>query len=70
VNIQALSQSKPGAEAAQKKMQRSQKLVNDPANCVMDAVEGVLLSNSALSVIEGETVIVRSDIDAIKQQQV
>jgi hypothetical protein len=51
-------------------MQRSQKLVNDPANCVMDAVEGVLLSNSALSVIEGETVIVRSDIDVIKQQQV
>jgi dihydroxyacetone kinase len=44
--------------------------MNDHKTCVSEAVDGLLLTNSKLSVIEGESVVVRSDIHTVKQNQV
>ena len=46
------------------------KLINNHENCVSEALDGMLLSNSQLKRIKGHHILVRSDIDDAKKNQV
>lgn len=46
------------------------KLINTPHRCVEEAVEGALLADSRLMRVEGHNILVRKDIDDIKQRMV
>jgi hypothetical protein len=48
----------------------AKKLLNDPADCVAEAVEGLLLSHPDLKRVEGTNVIVRGDIESFKNDHV
>ena len=51
-------------------MSATKKLINQPADVVSEAVEGMLLTNSNLVTIAGYNVLVRKDIEAYKQSHV
>jgi hypothetical protein len=46
------------------------KLINAAADCVAEAIEGVLLSDSRLMRVEGLNILVRSDANTSKQSTV
>lgn len=43
------------------------KLINSPSQCVEEAIQGVLLSDSNLSRVEGLNILVRKDIAVVKE---
>jgi dihydroxyacetone kinase len=45
----------------------SKKLINNPSNCVNEAIEGILLTNSTVKRLGSLNVLIRSDIDEYKQ---
>jgi triose/dihydroxyacetone kinase / FAD-AMP lyase (cyclizing) len=49
---------------------RTVKLLNQPEDCVREAVEGILLSTSNIIALENENVLFRSDIHLIKEKEV
>lgn len=46
------------------------KLINTPERCVDEALEGALLSDSRLLRVEGMNILVRADINDIKERYV
>ena len=46
----------------------TKKLVNDPSKCVIDSLKGFVMSNSRVKLLEGHTVVVRSDIQKVKNE--
>jgi triose/dihydroxyacetone kinase / FAD-AMP lyase (cyclizing) len=51
-------------------MSREVKLLNQPRDCVKEAVEGILLSTSNIIALENENVLFRSDIATVKTREV
>lgn len=49
---------------------RKLKLLNNSSDCVKEAVDGILLLNSNLISINNENILIDSNIQRIKQQQV
>lgn len=43
------------------------KLINSPSQCVEEAIQGVLLSDSNLLRVEGLNILVRKDIAVVKE---
>jgi triose/dihydroxyacetone kinase / FAD-AMP lyase (cyclizing) len=48
----------------------AKKLINEPEDCVEEALQGLLLAHPSLSRLEGIHVVLRSDFEAAKQSQV
>jgi hypothetical protein len=46
------------------------KLINAAADCVAEAIQGVLLSDSRLMRVDGLNILVRADVDTSKQSTV
>ena len=51
-------------------MPSAKKLLNKPTNIVVESVEGLLLTNPNLKKIHGMNVLVRGDIDDIRDHEV
>jgi hypothetical protein len=51
-------------------MSREVKLLNEPRDCVKEAVEGILLSTSNIIALENENVLFRSDLATVNTREV
>lgn len=45
----------------------SKKLVNDPINCVTESLQGFVLTNDKVKLLEGHNVVVRADLKEVKE---
>jgi len=50
--------------------QSSKKLLNEPTDAVQQMIEGLVETTAGLNRIDGHNVVVRADIEAVRDQQV
>ncbi len=43
------------------------KLINDPGRCVEECLQGLVMLNPGLRLLQGHNVVVRADIDDVKR---
>lgn len=56
--------------ATPKLARRRSTLLNEPTDAVRQMLEGLIETNAGLNLIEGHNVIVRADIEAVRDEQV
>ena len=45
----------------------SKKLVNDPVQCVTESLQGFVLTNADVKLLEGHNVVVRADLESFRK---
>jgi len=45
----------------------SKKLVNDPVHCVTESLQGFVLTNANVKLLEGHNVVVRADLETFRK---
>ena len=62
LNLEVAMSGKLGAENA------SKKVINDPADVVDEALDGVVLSNKNVQLLQGHRVLIRRDIRSVRER--